>query len=169
VRKGRRQEFAAFEWNLEPPDPQDEATFRRAKLNHQLRNGGRHRILREFYRELIRLRKALAPLARLSKAHCEITAYDKQRVMLMRRWNGDQANLVIFNFSDADVSLTAAIPAGDWQKIFDSAAPKWDGAGARLPETLRGGEELSISMSVSSFALFHTGPIEYNGKEASTL
>ncbi len=169
VRKGRRQEFAAFEWNLEPPDPQDEATFRRAKLNHQLRQAGRHRKLREFYRELIGLRKTLAPLARLSKAQCEIGAYDQQRVMLMRRWNGDQANLIFYNFTDADVSLAAAIPAGDWQKIFDSAAPKWDGPGARLPASLQGGEELSLSMSAWGFALFHAGPITYNWKEASTL
>jgi maltooligosyltrehalose trehalohydrolase len=169
VRKGRREEFAAFEWKIEPPDPQDEVTFRRAKLNHQLRQVGRHRKLREFYRELIGLRKTLAPLARLSKAECEISAYDKQRVMLMRRWNGDQANLIFYNFNDADVSLAAAIPAGDWQKIFDSAAPTWDGPGARLPETLQGGEELSLSMSASSFALFHAAPIEYNGKEASTI
>ena len=167
VRKGRREEFAAFEWNLEPPDPQDQATFHRAKLNHQLHHGGRHRILREFYRELIQLRKALAPLARLSKAHYEITAYDKQRVMLMRRWKDDQANLVIFNFSDVEVSLTSAIPAGDWQKIFDSAALKWDGPGARLPETLPGGEESALSMSAWAFALFHAGSTEDKEKEAN--
>jgi maltooligosyltrehalose trehalohydrolase len=169
VRKGRRDEFAAFEWKIDPPDAQDEATFRRAKLHHQLRQQGRHRMLQEFYRELIRLRKALAPLAQLSKPHCEISAYDKQRVMLMRRWKGDQANLIFYNFSDAEASLAAAIPAGDWRKIFDSAASKWDGPGARLPETLQGGKELSLSISAWSFALFQAGPIEHNWKEASTL
>lgn len=168
VRKGRREEFAAFEWNLEPPDPQDQATFHRAKLNHQLRHDGRHRVLREFYRELIRLRKALAPLARLSKAHCVITAYNKQRVMLMGRSKDDQANLIIYNYSDVEVSLTPAIPAGDWQKIFDSAALKWDGPGARLPEILPGGEESALSMSAWAFALFHAGPIEDNEKEVNT-
>ncbi len=169
VRKGRREEFAAFEWKVEPPDAQDEATFRRAKLNHQLRDDGCHRTLREFYRELIGLRKALAPLARLSKAHCEVSVYDKQRVMLMRRWKDDQSDLIFYNFSDVEVALAPAIPAGDWQKIFDSAVPKWDGPGARLPENLRGGEELSLSISAWGFALFHAGPIEYNGKEASTI
>jgi maltooligosyltrehalose trehalohydrolase len=172
VRQGRLEEFAAFEWKLEPPDPQDEATFRRAKLNHQLRQGGHHRTLREFYRELIRLRKTLTPLARLSKAHCEISAYDRQRVMLMRRWNGDQTSLILFNFSDGEISLAPSIPDGHWQKILDSAAPQWNGPGARLPETLSGGEELSLSMSASTFALFHGAQIvaqtKYNRKEAST-
>ncbi len=169
VRKGRREEFAAFEWKIEPPDAQDEATFRRAKLNHQLRQQGRHRMLREFYRELIGLRKALAPLAQLSKAHCEISAYNKQQVMLIRRWKDDQADLILYNFNDAEVTLTAAIPAGDWRKIFDSAALKWDGPSAGLPEDLPGGKELSLSMSAWGFALFHAGPMEYNGKEAITL
>ena len=169
VRKGRREEFAAFEWKIEPPDAQDEATFRRAKLNHQLRHEGRHRMLRKFYRELIGLRKALAPLARLSKAHCEISAYGKERVILMHRWKDDQANLIFYHFSDAEVSLAPAIPAGSWRKIFDSAATKWDGPGVRLPETLQGGEELPVSMSAWGFALFHAGPIEHNRKEASTL
>jgi maltooligosyltrehalose trehalohydrolase len=172
VRKGRQEEFAAFEWNLEPPDAQDEATFRRAKLNHQLRQVGRHRTLREFYRELIRLRKSLAPLARLSKAHCEISAYDKQRVMLMRRWSGDQTILILYHFSEAEVSLAPAIPAGHWQKIFDSAAPQWDGPGACLPETLQGGEELALSISAWSFALFQDGATvaqaNHNREEAST-
>ncbi|HEX6436204.1 MAG TPA: malto-oligosyltrehalose trehalohydrolase [Candidatus Binatia bacterium] len=169
VRKGRREEFAAFEWNLEPPDPQDPATFRRAKLNHQLRQEGSHRTLRGFYRELIRLRKTLAPLARLSKAQCEVSAYDKPRVMLMRRWNGDQANLIFYNFSGGEASLAPVIPDGNWRKILDSAASKWDGPGTRLPEILQGGAELSLSISAWSFALFHAGPIEYNWKEASTL
>ena len=34
VRRGRREEFAAFAWQGEPPDPQDIATFQRAKLDH---------------------------------------------------------------------------------------------------------------------------------------
>ena len=34
VRRGRRDEFAAFRWKGEPPDPQDEATFLRCKLDH---------------------------------------------------------------------------------------------------------------------------------------
>ncbi len=38
VREGRRREFAAFGWEEEPPDPQDEATFLRSKLDRSLRD-----------------------------------------------------------------------------------------------------------------------------------
>jgi maltooligosyltrehalose trehalohydrolase len=41
VREGRKEEFARFEWNQEPPDPQDEATFLRCKLNHKRVRGVR--------------------------------------------------------------------------------------------------------------------------------
>ncbi len=88
--------------------------------------------------------------------------------MLMGRSKDDQANLIIYNYSDVEVSLTPAIPAGAWQKIFDSAALKWDGPGARLPEILPGGEESALSMSACAFALFHAGPIEDNEKEVNT-
>src|SRR3989454_9940980 len=53
VRRGRREEFASFQWRGELPDPHDEATFLRAKLNHQLREQGEHKVLVEFYKELI--------------------------------------------------------------------------------------------------------------------
>ena len=36
VRKGRREEFKAFEWPGEPPDPQAESTFMSAKVDHSL-------------------------------------------------------------------------------------------------------------------------------------
>src|SRR5436853_3480214 len=49
VRRGRRTEFAAFEWQGEMPDPLDESTFLSAKLRHELRAGGRHKVLLEFY------------------------------------------------------------------------------------------------------------------------
>ena len=64
VRQGRQEEFAAFDWPGEPPDPLDEATFVRARLDHSLRQAGEHRVLREFYRELLRLRQELNSLDR---------------------------------------------------------------------------------------------------------
>ena len=37
VRKGRLEEFAAFRWMGDPPDPQAEKTFQRSKLQHGLK------------------------------------------------------------------------------------------------------------------------------------
>jgi maltooligosyltrehalose trehalohydrolase len=48
VRQGRREEFAAFAWESEPPDPQGEAVFQHAKLNHSLRYEAHHAVLGAF-------------------------------------------------------------------------------------------------------------------------
>ena len=82
VRRGRREEFAGFAWQGEPPDPQDIATFQRAKLNHRLRSEGHHRALFEFYQELIRLRKELPALAQLSKEHMHVMGFEREKILL---------------------------------------------------------------------------------------
>ncbi len=62
VRPGRRQEFAAFHWQADFADPQAESTFAASKLDRALRHTSRHRVLWDYYRELLRLRRELAPL-----------------------------------------------------------------------------------------------------------
>ncbi|MDH3443773.1 MAG: malto-oligosyltrehalose trehalohydrolase [Deltaproteobacteria bacterium] len=140
VRRGRREEFAAFGWETEAPDPQDEGTYLRARLNHQLKRDGRHRVLWDFYRELIRLRKELPPLARLSKHHCEIISLDEQRTLLLRRWSGEDEALTIFNFSDAQVSFTPPLSGGHWRKALDSSDERWQGIGPLLPAEIKADE-----------------------------
>jgi maltooligosyltrehalose trehalohydrolase len=59
VRRGRREEFSAFPWEGEIPDPQSERPFAFQIKPAPSERG--HRILREFYRKLIRLRNQLSP------------------------------------------------------------------------------------------------------------
>jgi maltooligosyltrehalose trehalohydrolase len=61
VSEGRRQEFAAFEWEdriaaSDVPDPQDRATFERSKLDWSDLAQPEHRALWDWYRGLIALR-----------------------------------------------------------------------------------------------------------------
>ena len=57
VSEGRRKEFVAFGWKPEDvPDPQDEATFLRSKLNWEELQQGEHAEMLEWYRRLIALR-----------------------------------------------------------------------------------------------------------------
>jgi malto-oligosyltrehalose trehalohydrolase len=59
VRDGRRQEFAAHGWDAaDVPDPQDEQTFLRSKLDWAQPPGPPHREILDWYRELIALRRA---------------------------------------------------------------------------------------------------------------
>ncbi|MCA9116563.1 MAG: malto-oligosyltrehalose trehalohydrolase, partial [Planctomycetaceae bacterium] len=52
VRNGRQEEFSSFSWKGEPPDPQSEDTFGQAKLDHDLKQDGRHAAMFALYREL---------------------------------------------------------------------------------------------------------------------
>ncbi len=60
VADGRRAEFAAHGWNedAEVPDPQDEATFLRSKLDWSEPAVGVHREMLSWYRELLALRRS---------------------------------------------------------------------------------------------------------------
>jgi maltooligosyltrehalose trehalohydrolase len=154
VRQGRRAEFAAFGWQTEPPDVQDEGTFLRAKLNHELRREGRFQALWEFYQELIRLRKALTPLARLSKEHCEVTGRDDDRVLLLRRWSDGEEVVSGFNFNHGAVSIALPIAPGRWRKALDSADLRWHGSGSLLPATLNTDGHLALTLQPKSLAVF---------------
>ncbi|MBI4319175.1 MAG: malto-oligosyltrehalose trehalohydrolase [Chloroflexi bacterium] len=155
VRRGRREEFAAFAWLGEPPDPQDEATFRRAKLDHRLRRKGQHRVLLDFYRELTRLRKTVQPLASLSKEHLEARAYETERMLYLHRWSGDEEVILFFNFNDAPASATLPIPTGRWRKALDSSDRRWRGSGSRIPEHFTSPGRVTLPLSPLSLVLFH--------------
>ncbi len=72
VTEGRRREFAehGFAWPERVPDPQDEATFRRSKLDWQEAERAPHDGMRALYRELLRLRRELPTLGARAKALC---------------------------------------------------------------------------------------------------
>ena len=59
VARGRREEFARHGWPAaDVPDPQDEATFTRSKLDWSQPARGPHRDILAWYTELIALRRA---------------------------------------------------------------------------------------------------------------
>jgi maltooligosyltrehalose trehalohydrolase len=154
VRNGRRLEFASFGWPGKPSDPQDEKTFLCAKLNHQLQRDGKFRALREFYRELLSLRKELAPLAELSKEQCDVLGFDKDRVLQLRRWSGSEIVTTILNFNTAPVLLAVPVGPGRWRKALDSSDPRWQGAGGSLPLEFESTESFEFRLPPTCAALF---------------
>jgi maltooligosyltrehalose trehalohydrolase len=122
VRKGREEEFARFQWAHKLPDPQDESTFLRSKMNWELQNGGKHKTIREFYRELLALRANIPALSELSKSDQEVMAFAAQNTLFVRRWNGDSQVFIAFHFGETAVEIEAPAPKGRWKKVMDSAA-----------------------------------------------
>ena len=135
VRRGRREEFAAFGWQGEPPDPQAEATFHASRLNPGLATSGRHRALFEFCRELLRLRREVPALASLDRTRVEAHPFEEQRTLAVARRRGDSAALLVLAFAPG--ARPVRLPArGPWRKALDSAEDRWAGAGGRAPPCL---------------------------------
>jgi maltooligosyltrehalose trehalohydrolase len=156
VRQGRRREFSAFTWQGEPPDPQDEATFLRSKLDHSFRHQGESGVLQEFYRELIRIRKELPALASLDRKSVAITAYDQDRVILMRRRSEAQQVLVIYNLNDSQVAASLPFPRGCWHKELDSAEAVWLGDGEPLAADIDSQGEVTLLLNSHSVVVYST-------------
>ncbi len=147
VRCGRRDEFSAFAWQGECPDPQSEATFARSKIAPELRLSGRHAVLNAFYTELLRLRRTVAALRASGWNEMELTAQEDEQILVVRRWCGDQEALVILNFGSHARSLTSAglCAGGAWRLALDSAAARWSGPGAGSKVELDGSPELPVA------------------------
>lgn len=151
VRKGRAAEFESFRWTGDLPDPQDEQTFLRSKLNWQLRLAGKHRQLRDFYKELLRLRCSIPALARLDKDSQQVISFPNEKVLSVRRWNGSSQAIATFHFGEAPADISIPIPEGRWRKILDSTGQQWRAEGGHVPETLASTGNVQLSLGPWAF------------------
>jgi maltooligosyltrehalose trehalohydrolase len=154
VRQGRRQEFAGFVWDGEPPDPQGEETFRRSRLHRELRQQGRHRALYELHRELIRLRRTLPALAHLSKDNLAATSSEEPRALVVRRGAAGRECAAVYHFGEFPAAVQFFLPPGRWAKILDSEAERWYGDGSPVPAVLEVAGEVSLTLPPQAFVLF---------------
>ncbi len=166
VREGRRREFAAFDWDREPPDPQAEDTFLNSRLDHALESRGRHRILRGFYCSLLELRRTLPALAHLSKKSQQVYCDSRRRLLWVRRRRGSESVLLIFNFSDQAGKFAIDPPAGTWRKVLDSADLCWNGPGSAVPQLLGSRTPLDLRLTPHSVILFSQNPASGAAQQA---
>jgi maltooligosyltrehalose trehalohydrolase len=132
VRKGRREEFEDFAWAGEAPDPHDEETFRRSKLQWWQLEREEHASLRRLYRELLSLRRNTRALKRLDLNAIETHADDERATLLVRRWSDRDQALIGFNFSDAAQTLELPFAPAQWSMLIDTGA-KIDGGRVTIP------------------------------------
>lgn len=147
VRKGRGEEFASFEWSGELPDPQNERTFLNSKLNWESRDQGEHRVLLQFYRELLRLRHEIPALAELSKHSQEINSLGEATALLARRCDARSHVAVAFYFGAEPKPVELPLPAGFWRLLLDSAEQRWNGLGGVLPSGLKSSGKVQLVLN----------------------
>ena len=143
VRRGRREEFAAFGWEGIVPDPQDEQTFARSSLNHSLKQEEPHQTLWRFYQRLIQIRdeQSLGTLSSPSVRELGGCA------LLIMRENASQQLATIYNFAEFPVTLNLPDLAGKWSTVIHSADAFWNGPERNLASqiTLLPAEELRLA------------------------
>jgi len=107
VRIGRREEFARFDWSPDDvPDPQDEATFLRSKLDWNETAQPGHRELLDWHRALIALRRQTSELLD-GRREAVCTRYDEAAQWLVVE-RGSMAIAVNFADRRQAVPLTGA-------------------------------------------------------------
>ncbi len=131
VRKGRRDEFAAFSWSGEVPDPQDPLTFERSRLSltapGSLLSKFQEDLLRFTARlsEIRRTRPALSPPGRIESPQNRVFSPASGTLALFR---GDSSSgiLLLANLSGTPRLLGPFLP-GEWDPessdlLLDSAS-----------------------------------------------
>jgi maltooligosyltrehalose trehalohydrolase len=144
VRRGRKEEFATFAWQGEPPDPQAEETFLRSKLNLGLRHRDDHQTLHSYYKELLRLRRDVEALACLSKDQMSVLTVEEAKVLFIRRWHHVDDIVLLLCFSERGIGVRLPVASGRWLKLLDSGDLKWLGPGSTLPERVDSAGETEL-------------------------
>ncbi len=153
VREGRREEFAGFEWQEGLPDPQAESTFLNSKLHIELREHGNHKILFEFYRKLLRLRKKIPLLNRPDKKSMEVTTLEAEKVLMVKRWDSDDEVVSISSFNEKRVFVPQRFQ-GVWDKMVESSSNRQGGNGEPATEPEYEGPGNLLSIAPFSFVLY---------------
>jgi maltooligosyltrehalose trehalohydrolase len=144
VRKGRKQGFNAFKWQGDLPDPQSVQTFLKSKIEWGKRYQGKHRVLLDYYKNLIKLRRDIPALSNLDKDSLDVFGFEDEKLLFMRRWKDEGEVFSIFNFNNTDVRFAAPSIVGVWEKLLDSSENTWNGPGTFLPERITQGEEMTV-------------------------
>lgn len=162
VRRGRRDEFAVFGWQEEPPDPQAEESFRVSKLSPENKSDIQTNILFNFYQSLIALRKELRALGLLFDKTPEVTRFEAEKVLLVEDYFGNNAIFCLFSFNEkhADVELT--LSTGHWEKVFDASSQRWgvNGHETAPSKTVSKGSGTRIAMQPWGAVVYRCGNLE---------
>ncbi len=153
VRKGRREEFLHLQWEGNLPDPLSETTFRNSKITLEHRSRDKHRVLLSFYQTLIRLRTEMSVLRTPAKDNLEISRFEAERSLFVRRWRGNDEVFCLYNFSGREEEIHVRLPKGGWSKVLDSSEKAWGGKGAAAEPEMES-RSAKIPINAHSFLLY---------------
>jgi len=150
VVEGRRKEFENYNWEMDPPNPQEEETFEKSKLNWSQRTTGKHLIMLNWHKMLIKLRQSHPAMDNVNKNDIRVTLFGEKGFVLYRKSTDGQHELMcIFNLGAERESLLVPGHHENWIKIVDSRDAEWQEEGSALTSNLSdaifGGEVIYIT------------------------
>ncbi|WP_082213932.1 malto-oligosyltrehalose trehalohydrolase [Dyadobacter psychrophilus] len=127
VVEGRKKEFESFDWDSEPLNPQQEDTFNRSKIVWEKQAGGKYKIMHDWHKALITLRKTNPALRNFDKNDIRATLVNEGAFTLHRR-SADQKEELLCLFSLTEQPTTFELPAHQraWTCILNSRDERWD-------------------------------------------
>jgi maltooligosyltrehalose trehalohydrolase len=148
VCKGRAREMSQFpslatrEVQERLPNPCDEQTFLRCKIDHGERERGHHALVHALHRDLLRLRREEPVLRRVQRRGDVDGAVLSPAAFVLRYFGQDgDDRLLVVNFG-TDLTLAIAPepllapPLNQrWSVVWSSEHPKYGGAGTPAPDT----------------------------------
>lgn len=148
VRKGRKSEFKAFHHGEDVPDPQSAETFHQSKLQWHLPRSGNHKLLFEYYRELIGIRKKLPRQLLTTRENMAIKILGPENILFVKRWFENKELISVHNYSNQQHKVPFPFFREGLPLIINSASAKWGG----IQNDHASGEDLSVPPE--SFMLF---------------
>lgn len=136
VRKGRTEEFRAFEWKGEIPDPGARSTFDESRISRI--DDARARQYQAWVKRLIRLRREHPALR---SSDLEVSADEGEQTLIVRRSSGSDQLLMVANFS-GEARLVRV--EGTWTLLGDSRDPEASGGEQVEGELLVGARSLRV-------------------------
>lgn len=152
VRRGRKEEFAAFHWKGDPPDPQSEETFEQSKLHWSSATQSKHAVMLQFYRDLISLRKQFPAVTSPVCQHTTVKTDREKMTLAVHRRDNEDAVMIFMNFDQQEQQGTFYKHKGDFQRVLCSADSTYSGPGAKTPEKITA--ESAITLPAHSLSLY---------------
>lgn len=160
VRQGRKEEFRSFGWKEDPPDPQSEETFRASQLVWKELSEEKHKVMFDFYRQLITYRKEISAFREWDKRKIKIEYDEKKKIICMERGDRTSSVYAIMNLTDKKNEVNQHSITGRMAKVIDSADARYSGPGSSAPETIDGRQR----MEINPFAFILYGSSRISGK-----
>lgn len=149
VVEGRKKEFAAFDWDTEPMNPQQQDTFEKSKIDWKKRSVGKYKIMLAWHKALIVLRKTFGPFQNFNKNDIHVNVFGQGFTMHRRSTDQKQESLCIFNFSEQQTEFYTPEIRTQWEKVLDSSDPFWmqnpDEKQKPAPDLLVPGQHISLT------------------------